>query len=120
MNIVILVGRLSSEPRRTELPSGTERWNLELSCPLPDGRLVGVPVTCERGVADAWCTGTELVVGGVVRRRFFRAGGVTQSRTEVEVAALVEVTARRPLPVALRRVARSLDPAAIAELRDAA
>ena len=98
MNIVILVGRLSSEPRRTELPSGTERWNLELSCPLPDGRLVGVPVTCERGVADAWCTGTELV----------------------GAAAWGEVPAPRPRPGALRRVARSPAPAAIAELRDAA
>lgn len=96
MNIVILVGRLSSPPRRTELPSGTVRWNLELSCPVPDAGTSGVPVSWEGVVPDEWDTDTELVVTGAVRRRFFRAGGTTQSRTEVVAAAVVEVTRRRP------------------------
>ena len=30
--------------------------------------------------------GDEVVVAGIVKRRFFRAGGATQSRTEVVVA----------------------------------
>jgi single-strand DNA-binding protein len=38
--------------------------------------------------------GQELLVTGRVRRRFFRAGGVTQSRTEV-VADRVVPTRRR-------------------------
>ena len=33
--------------------------------------------------------GAEVVVSGRVRRRFFRAGGVTQSRTEVVADAVV-------------------------------
>ncbi|MFN8022266.1 MAG: hypothetical protein U0Q03_12145 [Acidimicrobiales bacterium] len=120
MNIVILAGRLSSEPRRTELPSGTVRWNLELSCPTPDGRVLGVPISWESEVPDTWDTGTELVVGGVVRRRFFRAGGVTQSRTEVEAATVVEITRRRPVDTALARTLRSLDDQVRAALRAAA
>jgi single-strand DNA-binding protein len=33
--------------------------------------------------ARSWTAGTELIVTGRVRRRYFRAGGSTQSRTEV-------------------------------------
>ena len=95
MNIVILSGRLSSAPRSTELPSGTVRWNLEVSCPDADGRLVGVPVSWEGTVPECWEVQTPVVVAGTVRRRFFRAGGSTQSRTEVVAAAVVEVTRRR-------------------------
>ncbi len=108
MNIVILLGRLSSPPRQTELPSGTVRWNLELSCPVPDGRTLGVPVTWEGSVADGWDTDTVLVVTGMVRRRFFRAGGATQSRTEVEATAVVEVTRRRSPAQAVALATRRL------------
>lgn len=108
MNIVILTGQLSSAPRCTELPSGTIRWNLEVSCPVPDGRVLGVPVSWEGSVPDSWDTSTPVVVCGVVRRRFFRAGGTTQSRTEVEAASIVEVTRRRPAEAAVARAVRAL------------
>ena len=49
--------------------------------------------------------GAEVVIVGTVRRRFFRAGGATQSRTEV-VADRV-VPARRT-----REVRRTLDQSA--------
>ncbi|MFN6120747.1 MAG: hypothetical protein ACK5CE_14115 [Actinomycetes bacterium] len=115
MNIVILTGRLSSSPRASELPSGTVRWNLELSCPDDQGRLLGVPVSWEGDVSDAWDTGTELVVCGAVRRRFFRSSGATQSRTEVIAASVVEVTARRSARQALDRALRAhTDPLAAA------
>ncbi len=39
--------------------------------------------------------GTEVVVAGHVQRRFFRAGGSTQSRTEVVAADIVAVSRRR-------------------------
>lgn len=108
MNIVILVGRLSSAPRCTELPSGTVRWNLEVSCTVPDGRVLGVPVSWEADVPDTWDAGTEVAVAGVVRRRFFRTGGGTQSRTEVEASSIVEVTKRRSAGQAVVRAAKSL------------
>jgi single-strand DNA-binding protein len=43
--------------------------------------------------AGRWSTGEEVLVVGRVRRRFFRAGGATQSRTEV--AATLAVPTRR-------------------------
>ena len=51
------------------------------------------PGSTRRPVADEPAAGAEVVVVGSVRRRFFRAGGATQSRTEV-VAEQV-VAARR-------------------------
>jgi single-strand DNA-binding protein len=116
MNIVMLVGRLSSAPRCTELPSGTVRWNLEVSCTVPDGRVLGVPVSWESDVPDTWDTGTEVAVAGVVRRRFFRVGGSTQSRTEVEAASIVEVTKRRSASQAVARAAKALGDQALAAM----
>jgi len=43
----------------------------------------------------AWSPGEELVVVGAVRRRFYRAGGATVSRTDVLAAAVVPVRQRR-------------------------
>jgi single-strand DNA-binding protein len=122
MNIVVLVGRLSSTPRRTQLPSGDERWAFELSCdsdpssPVPATSVAGECVTLSVPVAVAspvsgierFDTGTELVVAGVVRRRFYRAGGVTQSRTEVVAQSVVEITARRPAHKALTTAVKVL------------
>lgn len=134
MNIVILNGVLSSVPRRTELPSGDVRWSLEVTTPVgvvsgvPDGRASSVPVAWQGELAsgpsctgdpNGWCAGTELVVVGTVRRRFYRAGGVTQSRTEVVASSLVEVTKRRSVEVALRRATRVLGPDSGAALRSA-
>ena len=109
MNIVILIGQLSSAPRHVELPSGAPRCSLELSCPVADGRTLGVPISWDRVAPAGWDPGTRLAVAGVVRRRFFRAGGITQSRTEVEAVAVVEVTARRPERRALAQVIAALD-----------
>jgi len=117
MNIVILVGHLSSAPRRTELPSGTTRWNLEVSCPDPGGRLAGVPVSWDGQVPATWGAGTPVVVTGSVRRRFFRAGGSTQSRTEVAALAAVEITRRRPEQAAIARALRSHQEPMAAALR---
>jgi hypothetical protein len=48
-----------------------------------DGSVFGSPVP-----------GTEVVVSGRVRQRFFRSGGLTVSRTEVVVESLAAVTQR--------------------------
>jgi single-strand DNA-binding protein len=122
MNVVVLVGRLSSPPRRTELPSGDQRWAFELSCvsdpesPVPAASTAGESVTLSVPISvvapcagvDRFDTGTELVVTGVVRRRFYRAGGITQSRTEVVAQSVIEVTARRSADKALATALRSL------------
>jgi single-strand DNA-binding protein len=122
MNVVVLVGHLSSTPRRTQLPSGDERWAFELSCasdpasPVPAASVAGetvtlsVPVTVASPIAgiEAFDTGTELVVTGVVRRRFYRAGGITHSRTEVVAQSVVQITARRSADRALAMAVRAL------------
>jgi single-strand DNA-binding protein len=117
VNIVILCGQLSSEPRRTELPSGTVLWSLDVSTPSPDG-VRSVPVVWQGEMSvDRWTAGTEVVVAGHCRRRFFRAAGVTQSRTEVVAAAIVEVTRRRTATAAVRAAIRALGADEVAALR---
>ncbi len=117
MNIVILSGHLSSDPRRTELPSGSVIWSLDLTTPSPDGAR-SVPVVWQGELTDGrWSAGAPVVVAGHCRRRFFRAGGVTQSRTEVVASAIVDVTRRRAEPAAVRSAIRALGADEVAALR---
>ncbi len=101
-NLVVLRGRLSSEPVVRSLPSGTTVTQIELTTHC-DGASVSVPVVVESRVVTA-VAGAEIVVVGHVRRRFFRAGGATQSRTEVVAAELIPVRQRRAVERALARV----------------
>jgi single-strand DNA-binding protein len=88
MNLVVLRGSLSRPPEARDLRSGDVLVAYEVTVP---GR-AGVPATSvpvvwfapPGGAAAADLDAdTEVVVIGSVRRRFFRAGGATQSRTEV-------------------------------------
>ena len=53
--------------------------------------------------------GEEVVVVGHVRRRFFRVGGATQSRTEVVAEAVVAGADRRRVGRAIGAVRRQLE-----------
>jgi len=90
-NLSILVGALSRVPDLRILPSGAEVLSLELTVRPDDGPAESVPLSWPGAPAAAagWPDGEALVVVGRVRRRFFRAGGVTQSRTEVVVSSAV-------------------------------
>lgn len=96
MNIVVLRGSLSRPPVTRELPSGDLLVTYEVTVRSAEGeRAETVPVTlfdAKAGAADL-AVEEEVVVCGRVRRRFFRAGGATQSR--VEVVASVVVPARQ-------------------------
>lgn len=112
MNVAILRGRLSSPPRQQQPASGDVLLSLEVTTRGHDGTAASVPVAWfSRSAAGArWAAGTEVVVVGVVRRRFFRTkGGARASRTEV-VATTVALAAR-PAAVAkaLDRVGAALD-----------
>lgn len=100
-NEVHLVGRVSGQPELRTLPSGDELCVCRLVIARdrvrtrPDGRSgpsVDV-VDCAawearpRRAMAAWRTGDEVEVTGALRRRFFRAGGQTASRVEVEVSS---------------------------------
>jgi single-strand DNA-binding protein len=54
-------------------------------------------------------SGTDVLVVGRVRRRFFRAGGVTQSRTEVVASAVVPLRRTAAVRRALRGAVSALE-----------
>jgi single-strand DNA-binding protein len=94
-NLSVVVGTLSRPAERRELPSGDHVVALEVTV-RPEGLPAeSVPVSWAGApvAAGRWSTGEEVLVVGRVRRRFFRAGGATQSRTEV--AATLAVPTRR-------------------------
>ena len=95
-NLVILVGVLSRDAELRTLPSGDHLVALELTVRSDGAPGESVPVAWPDGPESAasWEAGEELLVTGRVRRRYFRAGGATQSRTEV-VASRVVPTRRR-------------------------
>ncbi len=97
VNEVRLVGRLAADPQLRELPSGDTVWSLRvvveravppgkekprqrvdsLECAVWAGRL--------KKQVEKWEAGDVVEVTGAMRRRFFRAGGATASRVEVEL-----------------------------------
>ncbi|MDP1879202.1 MAG: hypothetical protein Q8M17_16770 [Actinomycetota bacterium] len=108
MNIVVLRGVLSSDPVSRTLASGSVLVSLELTTEV-DGAGVSVPVAWfDPPVPVAWAAGESLVVTGTVRRRFFRTGGLTQSRTEVVAADVVQIGRRRQVRAALARAGAAL------------
>jgi single-strand DNA-binding protein len=92
MNLAILRGTLSSDPVERVLPSGSRLLTYEVTIPA-SGELPAesAPVAWLDPPArlPALSAGDEVVVVGRVRRRFFRAGGATASRTEVVAETVV-------------------------------
>jgi len=90
-NLAVLVGTLSREPELRSLPSGDTVLALEVTIRPEGAAAESVPIAwfAAPAGAAAWAVGEELLVIGRTRRRFFRAGGATQSRTEVVASAAV-------------------------------
>jgi len=90
-NLALLAGTLSRSPSVRTLPSGTTVASLELRTKPSDGPAETVPVSWfdPPATVGRLAEGDDLVVVGRVRRRFFRAGGATQSRTDVLATAVV-------------------------------
>ncbi len=109
MNVVVLHGTLSSDPVTRTLNSGSVLVSLELTT-LVDGASVSVPVAWfDPPTEVTWAAGDTLLVTGTVRRRFFRTGGLTQSRTEVVAAEVIAGGRRRQERAALSRAALLLE-----------
>ncbi len=91
MNMVIVRGRLSRSPESRPLPSGDIVVAYEVRVERPGQRAETVPVAWLEAPASAaeLAVDEEVVVVGRVRRRFFRSGGTTQSRTEVAAERVV-------------------------------
>lgn len=102
-NLAVLRGTVTSDPKVRELPSGAIVTNVEVTT-RGDSVTASVPVVVHDRPIDV-VAGDDVVVVGHVQRRFFRAGGVTQSRTEV--VAVHVVPARRTRSAA-RAIAAAL------------
>jgi single-strand DNA-binding protein len=107
-NVAVVAGDLSGPPRRRDLPSGTVLVEFDVTTRGGSGT-GSVPIAWfdPGAAADALDAGVPVVVAGHVRRRFFRAGGLTQSRTEV-VASRVIVSGRPAAIAKLRRLVAEL------------
>ncbi len=114
INLVVLVGRLARPPEQRELPSGDRLVSYEVTVTRPGARAEGVPVVWLEAPAAATDYGVDevVLVVGRVRRRFFRAGGATQSRTEVVadmvIPARMGKRARAALKAACNRIEEAL------------
>ena len=114
INLVVLVGRLARPAEQRELPSGDRLVAYEVTVARPGARAEGVPVVwvgAPAAAADHDVDEVVLVVGRV-RRRFFRAGGTTHSRTEVVADTVVPTRlakrARAALEAACNRMEEAL------------
>ena len=113
INLAVVQGRLTRPAELRMLPSGDRLVSLELSVARPGEKAESVPVTW----ADPPTSATQLdvdeqvVVVGRVRRRFFRAGGSTQSRTEVVAHAVVRARQAKRARSALAEAAEQLEAA---------
>ncbi len=107
MNVVIVRGVLSRAPELRELPSGDRLAQLEVTVRHPDRATASVPVALfEPPVRTlALASGTEVVVTGQVRRRFFRTPAGTGSRTEVVADQVIPATHRKRVRTALEAAA---------------
>jgi single-strand DNA-binding protein len=116
-NVVVLRGTLSRDPEHRELPSGDRLAALEVTV-RPEDAGEGATRPKAESVPVAWfdppaavsrmAAGDEVVVVGRVRRRFFRAGGATVSRTEVVAERVVSARAAAKVASALAGVGPAL------------
>lgn len=93
VNIAVVIGKLTKSPETRRLASGLSLANFDVRVQRADESAESVPVTLftGEGAVPEWQEGEELLVVGRVRRRFFRVGGSTQSRTEVVADRVVPV-----------------------------
>lgn len=109
-NLVVLWGTLVADPRIRELASGGVVSQFDITT-RDDSGTYSVPVAWfappPRGTGVQ--PGEDVVVIGSVRRRFFRVGGVTQSRTEVVAEKVVAARRGRDVARAMVAVRQRLD-----------
>jgi single-strand DNA-binding protein len=117
-NLVVLRGTLSRDPEVRALPSGDAVAAFDVTIrPDPADSRAGCTARAE-SVPVAWFdppvaasrlgAGDEVVVVGRVRRRFFRAGSSTASRTEVVAERVVPARSTAKVASALAPVAARL------------
>lgn len=114
-NVVVLIGRLARPAETRELPSGDRLVAYEVTVDRPGERAETAPVVWVGAPASAGDHDVDerMVVIGRVRRRFYRAGGATQSRTEVVAEAVVNARHAKRAAAALQRAQTRLTEAVV-------
>ena len=113
MNVVVVSGVLSSAPVYRVLKSGEELLSCEVTVRSPQRATETVPVVWPSppaAASSALEAGLDVVVTGRVRRRFFRTGGTTASRTEVVADTVVLARRRARVAAAIDAAASALSP----------
>jgi hypothetical protein len=106
INIVVLVGEVTSPPVSRELPSGAVVSTFDIATVTTSGR-VSVPVSLE-GETETAVVGAEVCIVGIVRRRFFRSGASVASRTEVVAQSVIPMRRRAQVRKAVGAVTENL------------
>lgn len=111
MNVVVLRGHLARPAEERVLPSGDRLVSFEVTVDGPAGKRETVPVVwlAAPATASGYDTDAPVVVVGRVRRRFFRAGGATASRTEVVADCVLPAGHSKRVTAALREVAARVE-----------
>ena len=90
-NLVVLRGLIRRDPEFRVLASGDELMSPDLTVRSDEAPAESVPVVWPNPAAAAvkLVEGDDVVVVGRIRRRFFRAGGSTATRTEVHAEKIL-------------------------------
>ena len=113
-NVVVVRGTIVGEPTSRTLASGATVLQFDLATTVEiDGRTsrASVPLSWTDPPSSAFDLvrpDRRTVVVGTVRRRFFRTGGATQSRTEVVVRRLVLERRAKSVQAAISAVVEEL------------
>jgi single-strand DNA-binding protein len=110
MNVVALHGTLARAPEERALPSGDRLVGYEVTVRRPGARAETVPVVWPTAPPGAMGheAGDAVIVVGRVRRRFFRTGGATGSRTEVVAEVVLSPRQAKRAAAALERARSSM------------
>jgi single-strand DNA-binding protein len=112
MNLTVVRGHLGRPASLRDLGDGRRVLSFDIVADTePRGGSVPVAWNDPPASAETLDEGEEVVVIGRVRRRFFRAGGSTQSRTEIEAAVVLRARQRARVKRALAEAAEELDEA---------
>jgi single-strand DNA-binding protein len=110
MNVVVLQGVVASPLVVRELAGGDVAVSFDITT-RHQGSSCTVPASwISPATIPTWSVGDELTVVGTVRRRFFRAGGGTQSRTEVLVGDVASTSKRAAVRKLIDQATRQLGP----------
>jgi single-stranded DNA-binding protein len=112
LNLVVVCGECAAPPDLRELESGRRLAALSIRARGNDGRATSVPVTVWEpvGWVEDLEAGTEVIVVGAVRQRFFRtAAGTSAARVDVEAAFIGKAAQARGREGARRRVEAALE-----------